>query len=169
VAPVCLSDCYRAKGVLLDDSTMLVDEPSGNCGGSSDGELGGLVALAGGGFALTFSSKEGRSSRDVGFIKLTASGTKEPTVWLTSASAASDESAPTLARYGAGKLLATWREAGGSKLAVLSADGAVLEGPVALAAGWTERDDFATWDSGHVGWATGAGSTLEVTQVRACQ
>ena len=38
VAPRCLSDCYRATAVMLSDSDVLQDEPSGNCGGSSSGE-----------------------------------------------------------------------------------------------------------------------------------
>lgn len=166
VAPVCLSDCYRAKGVLLEQNTVLVDEPSGNCAGSSDGELGGLVGLPGGGFALTFSSREGRTSRDVGFIRLLANGSAAPKVWLTTMTG--DESSPTLARYGATALFSAWREGGASKAAVLSLDGAVLEGPVTLAASWEQRTDFATWPSGHVGWASGRGTTLEITSVRAC-
>lgn len=162
-APVCLSDCYRAKAVMLDDSTILVDEPSGNCAGSSDGELGGLAPLPGGGFALTFSSREGRPNRDVGFLTITASRQKGPTVWLTS----SEASGPNLARYG-DRLLAAWHEGGAQKLAVLSPAGAVLEGPVTAGGGWTARDDFATWPSGHVGWAQGSGSRLIVTRVRHC-
>ena len=65
VAPVCLSDCYRTRAVMLSDNDVLQDEPSGNCAGSSQGELGGLAALGGGGFGVTFSTKEGRTSRDV--------------------------------------------------------------------------------------------------------
>lgn len=163
VAPVCLSDCYRVKGVLLDDSTLLVDEPSGNCAGSSDGELGGLAPLPGGGFALTFSSREGRPTRNVGFLTITPSRQKGAVVWLTTAEA----SRPNLARYG-DRLLAAWQEGGAQQLAVLSPAGAVLEGPVPAGGGWAARDDFASWPAGHVGWAAGSGSTLTVTRVRQC-
>jgi hypothetical protein len=159
VAPVCLSDCYRVKGVLLDDTTVLVDEPSGNCAGSSDGELGGLAALPGGGFALTFSSREGRAHRDVGFVTITAQRQKGGVVWLTS----SEASGPNLARYGE-HLLAAWHEGGSQKLAVVSAAGAILEGPVTAGG----RDDFASWPEGHVGWAQGSGQSLTVTRVRHC-
>lgn len=166
IAPVCLSDCYRAKAVMLGDSDILQDEPSGNCAGSSLGELGGLASLPGGGFGVTFATHEGRASRDVGFIALDAQQRKSPVVWLTTG--AGDESAPHLARYGASQLLASWREGADSKLAVLSAAGAVMEGPVTAAVGVADRDDFARWPGGDVGWAEGAGGSLRVSRVRAC-
>lgn len=166
IAPVCLSDCYRVKAVMLNNSEILQSEPSGNCAGSSDGQLGGLAALTGGGFAFTFATREGRTSRDVGFIALDAQLRKGPTVWLTSA--AGDESTPHLARYGAQHLLASWREGADSKLAVVSAAGVVVEGPVTAPVGLAERDDFGRWPGGDVGWAEGAGSSLRVSRVRAC-
>ncbi len=79
-----------------------------------------------------------------------------------------DESAPHLARYGAQRLLASWREGTDSKLAVLSAAGAVLEGPVTAAVQVADRDDFARWPSGEVGWAAGGGNSLQVSRVRSC-
>jgi hypothetical protein len=166
VAPVCLSDCYRSKGVLLNDNDVLQDEPSGNCAGSSQGELGGLASLEGGGFGFTFATQEGRINRDVGFIALDAQLRKSAVVWLTGGSG--DESAPHLARYGAQKLLASWREGADTKLAVLSAAGAVLEGPVSATVQVADRDDFARFPSGDVGWAAGGGNSLQVSRVRSC-
>lgn len=166
VAPVCLSDCYRTKGVLLDDNTVLSDEPSGNCAGSSNGELGGLAPVPGGGFAVTFSTAEGRASRDVAFRTISAQGTPGPVTWL--AMGPGDERAPHLARYGADRLLASWVDGGDSKLAVLSATGAVLEGPVTASVAVDQRDDFAAYPGGDVGFATGGGGTLQLTRVRAC-
>ena len=166
IAPMCLSDCYRAKAVMLNDSDVLQDEPSGNCGGSSQGELGGLVAMGAGGFGLTFSTREGRTNRDVGFIAIDSQQRKSPVVWLTGG--AGDESASHLARYGADRLLASWKEGADSKLAVLSAAGAVVEGPVTAPVRVADRDDFTRWPSGDVGWAEGAGNALHVTRVRAC-
>lgn len=166
VAPVCLSDCYRSKGVLLNDSDVLQDEPSGNCAGSSQGELGGLASLEGGGFGFTFSTQEGRPNRDVGFIALDAQLRKSPVVWLTGGTGG--ETAPHLARYGQSQLLASWREGSDTRLAVLSAAGAVLEGPVTAAVQVADRDDFARYPSGDVGWASGGGSRLQVTRVRSC-
>lgn len=119
--------------------------------GSSDGQLGGLAALGGGGFAFTFATREGRTSRDVGFIAFDAQLRKSPTVWLTSA--AGDESTPHLARYGAQQLLASWRDGADSKLAVVSAAGVIVEGPVTAPVGLAERDDFGRWPGGDVGWA----------------
>lgn len=165
-APVCLSDCYRVKGVLLDDNDVLSDEPSGNCAGSSDAQLGGVTALPGGGFAVTFASKEGRSSRDVGFVRLAANGSKSATTWVVASPA--EDATPALARYGPDRLLLAWKEGGAGKMAVVSWDGSVLEGPVALSADWADRDDFAAWDQGSVGWAAGAGGALTVSTVRWC-
>lgn len=166
IAPVCLSDCYRVKAVMLNNSEILQSEPSGNCAGSSDGQLGGLAVLGAGGFAFTFATREGRASRDVGFIALDAQLRKSATVWLTSA--AGDESTPHLARYGAQHLLASWREGADSKLAVVSAAGVIVEGPVTAPVGLAERDDFGRWPGGDVGWAEGAGGSLRVSRVRAC-
>ena len=166
IAPMCLSDCYRAKAVMMNDNDILQDEPSGNCAGSSNGQLGGLASLSSGGFGLTFSTAEGRPNRDVGFIAVSAQGQKSPVVWL--ASGAGDEAAPHLARYGTSQLLASWREGADSKLAVLSAAGAVLEGPITASVGVAERDDVGRWPSGDVGWAEGAGAALHVSRVRFC-
>ncbi|MFH1845260.1 MAG: hypothetical protein ABIF77_18910, partial [bacterium] len=46
--PVCLSDCYPGKGIYFDHDTRVFEDPSGNCAGSSDTVLGGLVAVADG-------------------------------------------------------------------------------------------------------------------------
>ena len=166
LAPMCLSDCYRAKAVMMNDNDVLQDEPSGNCAGSSNGQLGGLASLSGGGFGLTFSTAEGRPHRDVGFIAVSATGQKSPVVWLTSGPG--DAAAPHLARYGTSQLLASWREGTDAKLAVLNAAGAVLEGPISASVGVAERDDFGRWPSGDVGFAEGAGAALHVSRVRFC-
>lgn len=166
IAPMCLSDCYRSKGVLLNDNDVLQGEPSGNCAGSSNGQLGGLAALGSGGFGLTFSSAEGRPNRDVGFIALSAQRQKSPVVWVTSGSG--DETAPHLAPYGSSRLLASWQEGSAAKLAVLDAAGAVVEGPVTAAVTVADRDDFGRWPTGDVGWAAGAGASLRVSKLRFC-
>jgi hypothetical protein len=166
IAPVCLSDCYRAKAVMWGDSDVLQDEPSGNCGGSSNGQLGGLASLAAGGFGFTFATQEGRASRDVGFIAFDAQLRKSAVVWLTSA--AGDETVSHLARYGTGQFLVSWKEGADDKLAVLSAAGAFVEGPISAAVGLADRDDFAQLPGGDVGWAEGAGSGLRISRVRSC-
>ena len=145
---------------------MLQDEPSGNCAGSSSGQLGGLASLAAGGFGFTFATQEGRASRDVGFIAFDAQLRKSAVVWLTSG--AGDESVSHLARYGRGQFLVSWREGADDKLAVLSAAGAVVEGPLTAPVGLADRDDFAQFPGGDVGWAEGAGGSLRISRVRWC-
>ncbi len=122
--------------------------------------------LGSGGFGLTFSTAEGRPNRDVGFIAVSAGGQKSAVVWLTGGTG--DETAPHLARYGSTQFLASWREGADAKLAVVSAAGAVVEGPVTANVGVAERDDFGRWPSGDVGWAEGAGASLRVSRVRSC-
>jgi hypothetical protein len=168
LAAVCLSDCYRSKGILLDSNTVLQAEPSGNCAGTSNAQLGGLTTLAGGGFGLVFASDEGRTSRDLGYVRLSPSLQPSPTVWLTTTPGA-QESWPLLARYGASSLLVAWREGAGQRVALHDAAGALIDGPIDVPAGWAERDDAQRWPSGDVGWVRGAGAQLEVTRVRACE
>jgi hypothetical protein len=166
LAPVCVSDCYSAKAILRSDATMLSNEPSGNCAGSSDAQLGGLAALPGGGFGFTFSSKEGRADYDVGFVKLSSSGTPAATVWLTTGGG--DDQHPATARMGTDRLLVAWRTQSGAQMETVSFDGAVQEGPVALPATWASRDDFVTLDTGDVVVAGGNGQNLAVTRVQHC-
>ena len=106
------------------------------------------------------------AQRDVGFIAVSATGQKSPVVWLTSGPG--DASAPHLARYGTSRLLASWSEGTDAKLSVLSAAGAVLEGPITASVGVAERDAFGRWPSGDVGWAEGAGAALHVSRLRFC-
>ena len=62
----------------------------------------------------------------------------------------------------------SWREGSGDKVAVLSAAGAFLEGPLTASVGLADRDDFAQLPGGDVGWAEGAGGALRISRVRWC-
>ncbi len=44
-APICSSDCYRTKGILIDDYYR-VYEADGNCGGLVAAQLGGIAPAA---------------------------------------------------------------------------------------------------------------------------
>jgi len=165
LGPVCLSDCYPQKAICFDHRTAVIhQEPSGNCAGSSDAELGGL-SPAGGGFWLTFVSSEGRSSRDVALAFVSNQGAVQ-LYWLTETPSVQESNAH-LAAYG-GKLFAAWR-AGGEMLAALAdATGAVIQGPEKITADFNQQTDFVNFPNGDVGWAFGSGTELFIYRVRLC-
>ncbi|MBN1772808.1 MAG: hypothetical protein JXB32_16175 [Deltaproteobacteria bacterium] len=166
--PVCLSDCYPGKGIYYNHRNLVRSEPSGDCAGGSSAELGGLVGV-GDGFLLSFVSREGRSSADVGLVHVATGGTAGTVAWLTD-TAGVDESGAHLAAYGA-NYLAGWLEGGTPRLAVVDAAGAIVEGPVGISAQFGARNDFVTWPSGDVGWAYAWGDTsrLQVVRVSRCE
>ena len=167
--PVCLSDCYPEKAILLNHYTKLRDEPTGACNGYSNATLGGLAADPGKGAALTFVSDEGRQGHDVGFVAFDASGTKKASRWLTDTPGV-EESSAHLARYG-GDFLAAWSVAGQGalQLAVVKADGTLADGPVGVTAAIAPKDDFQTAPGGDVTWAWGEGTQLRIARVRSCR
>jgi hypothetical protein len=164
-APVCLSDCYQTKGILLSDSTVLSNEPSGNCAGDSTASLGGLVA-GGGGFWLSYTSKEGRTSSDVGLVQITSAGAVGTKLFLTQN--ADDESAAHLGAFG-DEMLAGWSTAGGmTMLERVDGNGNGIGSAEMVAPPLRQGDDFFTYTSGDVGWAYASGSQLKIVRVRRC-
>ncbi len=166
--PVCLSDCYPGKGIYFNHYGLVRDEPSGNCAGSSNASLGGLVP-APDGFWLDFVSSEGRTAADVGLVHIGNDGSVGTPVFLTT-SAESGIGAAHLARYG-DHLLAAWMAGGTPTLAVVTTAGAVVEGPATIEAPFAARDDFVNWPDGDAGWAWSWGDTsqLKVVRVSRCE
>jgi hypothetical protein len=182
LAAVCLSDAYPEKAFLFNVHTNLRSEPSGGANGYTTARLGGLAVAPDGGYALTVLSQEGRCAapdpqgecgtqplaRDVGLIRVSAQGAPLWTAWIT-ATAGQHEDASQLARYGEGYLVG-WRSPTGYWLAMLSAQGKVVEGPVETSARPAAKDDFHTLPSGDVAWvfSTESSSELTVARVRRC-
>lgn len=166
--PVCLSDCYPGKGIYYNHRGLVRSEPSGDCAGRSSAELGGLAG-DGDGFLLTFVSREGRSSADVGLVHIDTGGAVGEVAWLTD-TAGVDEAGAHLAAYGPA-YLAGWTAGGTGRLAVVAASGAILEGPADVAAESGARNDFVTWPNGDAGWAYAWGDTsrLQVVRVSRCE
>lgn len=78
---------------------------------------------------------------------------------------------PYLAEYGADAMLAGWHTRGALHLAVLDrASGALVDGPVEVAAHIDKWGEFVPLPNGDVGWAYGAGGTdrLDLVRVRVC-
>jgi len=162
--PVCLSDCYPSKGIHFNYRTREVrSEPSGNCQGRSDAGLGGLVPMRDG-FMLSFTSKVGRSSIDVGMVRIGNDGAVGPVVWLTETPGV-DESAAHLARYGSG-FLAGWVAGTQTRIARLDAGGRLAEPSVVVDARFAARDDWVNFANGDVGWAYAWGDMTELKVVR---
>ncbi len=166
LGPVCLSDCYPSKAIWFDHRGIeLHPEPSGNCAGSSNAELGGLAPVAGG-FFVSFVSAEGRASHDVALLQVSNSYQKGELRWLTDTAGVEEQSAH-LAPYGPA-LFAAW-EAGGQTLgALVDESGAFLTGPEPLGLSFNRQTDFATFSNGDVGWAYGSGSELTMYRLRRC-
>ena len=163
VGPVCLSDCYPGKGIYYDHNSLVFSDPTGNCAGTSNANLGGLVPSSGG-FYLSFASAEGRPSADVALVSVATGGTAGAPVWLTD-TAGTQERAPHLAGYGA-NLLVAWLDGADHKAALVDPAGTVLLGPEVLPAQVAERDDFVNLANGDVGWAHAWGTMSELKIVR---
>jgi len=164
--PVCLSDCYPQKAILYHhDSAAIHAEPSGNCSGSSDAELGGLTTIQGG-FWLTFVSNNTRQSHDVALVKVL--GTNVGAIhWLTD-TAGIEETNAHLVPYGS-NFLAFWKSSSTVKLVLLDPNGAILMGPEDLAVDFTQQTDMTDFSNGDAGWAWGSGSHLKIARIRLCQ
>lgn len=166
--PVCLSDCYPTKGIHFSHrSAQISSEPSGNCGGGSAAQLGGLVPAADG-FYLTFTSPEGRARSDVVLVHVsTSSGVSVGSpIYLTDTNGVEEGSAK-LARYG-DNLLVAWTGGGGTLFGVVTPDGTFIEGPVDIGQTYDGNNDFINFSNGDVGWVRGAGSQLEIVRLGLC-
>lgn len=181
IGGLCVSDAYPGKAILFNHNTLIHDEPSGNMAGSSTARLGGLVGLAGGGFALTFASDEGRcamlgddgrcasSLHDVGFVRIGADGAPGAPTWLTNTLDVDEESAH-LGRYGDG-LLAAWKSPAGLALATLDENGSIHESSTVGGIDFSAKNDLTTHPNGDVSWAFSwdDNTSLKIVRVRACR
>jgi hypothetical protein len=99
-------------------------------------------------------------NQDIGFASIAADQTPGAPVWLTSTPSI-DEANSSIARWSPGGddrelYLVGWSEPAAHRLAVVSAAGAFVEGPIdaTAAVGWGERDDpFRSHGNGDVVWA----------------
>ncbi len=166
---VCLSDCYSQKAILWHNSTVIPPEPTGNCSGTSQAALGGLVAVSDG-FWLTYISPTGRQARDVALVKLGKDGKPGTPTWLTTGAADDHSSGAHLAPF-AGGLLATYAKGGKSWVLRISLDGGAAGTPgtaTELAAEFADKDDFFAWPNGDVGWVHPFAAMMRVYRYRAC-
>lgn len=166
--PICGSDCYPATGIVFDNSQSILTDPSGDCAGTIDTQLGDLVAL-GGDAVLTFATPVGRSSFDVGITVMSGGGGMfAAPIWLQD-TAGVDEMHPHAAVYG-DDLLVTWDVGTTTEVARVAADGTILESVGSVPHTIAESSSAATFANGDVGWASAveAGTTVSVARVPLC-
>ena len=161
--PVCSSDCYASKGILISDSKV-VYPCDGDCGGRVSAQLG-QVALSGASWKLVFSALNRPCCTGRGIALGTIDGSfNSSTVWLTNTSG-NYERDPVIARLGSDlqtdRYLVGWTTTNDGLywLGVINGSGNFLAGPEeASSAGiaWGNRDDsFRTRPDGSVSWVQG--------------
>ena len=128
-----------------------------------------------GSYVLTFSSEDGRPTRDVSLIHIAADGSQISQKWLTDYTSKDDGYAVNVksARYGNNIVLA-WEKVIDSSsteyktmFAVVDADGVIVEAPQQFSnIRFNRGDDFINFANGDVGWAIGSGSQLKVYRLK---
>jgi hypothetical protein len=161
--PVCSSDCYASKGILISDS-QVVYPCDGNCGGLVSAQLG-QIASSGTGWKLVFSAlnRPGYVGRGIGLATIDGAF-QSSYVWLTNTNG-DYEREPVLARLGSSlqtdRYVVGWKTTndGAYWLGIMDGGGHFLKGPEEVTSAgisWGDRDDsFRTRADGSVSWVQG--------------
>ncbi|HFD39501.1 MAG TPA: hypothetical protein ENJ31_06595, partial [Anaerolineae bacterium] len=162
-APVCSSDCYASKGILLNDN-QVVYASDGNCGGLVSAQLG-QIALSDNAWKLVFNAldRPGFVGRGIGLATVDGSF-QSSYLWLTDTDGQYERD-PVLARLGSSlqsdRYLVGWRTIDDDHywLGVIDGGGNFIKGPedvTAAGIAWGNRDDsFRTRADGSVSWVQG--------------
>lgn len=160
---VCSSDCYVAKGLIVNDSRLIV-EADGSCTGRVSLQLGQMAA-ASSEWKVIFNAYDTGCCEAKGIGLATIDGSYASTlVWLTDTNG-SNERDPVLAALGTESepesYLVGWMTENDDayRMAIIDPSGAILQGPE-LVSGvgirWGNRDDsLKTRPDGSVSWAQG--------------
>lgn len=162
--PVCSSDCYAAKGILLNDN-QVVYAGDGNCGGRASAQLGQL-ALSANSWKLVFNAMSTASVSGKGIALATIDGSfKNSYLWLTNTTGEYERD-PVIARVGnslgTDRYLVGWKTSndGVYWLSVIDGSGRFFKGPDAVSSAgirWGDRDDsLRTRPDGTISWVQGA-------------
>ncbi len=165
--PVCSSDCYASKAILINDSTV-VYPCDGNCGGLVSAQLG-EVAFGADAWKLVFNGldRPGYAARGIGLATINSSF-QSSIIWLTNTTG-SYERDPVIARLGSSlatdRYLVGWKTTNDNAywLGVINGSGMFLTGPENISStgfAWGNRDDsFRTRADGNVSWVQGNASS----------
>lgn len=170
--PVCSSDCYASKGILINDSTV-VYQSDGNCGGMVSAQLG-QIALSANTWKLVFNALDRPDVSGYGVGLATIDGNLDSEItWLTQTDGEYERD-PVIARLGTdlgtNRFLVGWHTTndGAYWLGVIDGNGNFIRGPEEVSpAGisWGNRDDsMRTRSDGRVSWVQGnpGASTLKL-------
>ena len=173
-APVCSSDCYANKGILVNDNQMIYPG-DGNCGGMASAQLGQL-AVAGQSWKLIFNALNRPSAvgRGIGFATMNGSF-QSSYIWLTNTNG-DYERDPVMARLGtdlqSGRYLVGWTTTNDSvyRLGVIDNNGTFVRQPEEVSAAgitWGNRgDSFRTRADGTVSWVQGDANSTQLRLFR---
>jgi len=158
--PVCASDCYSSKGILLNID-QIVYPAAGDCAGLVSAQLG-QIAQSESAWKLIFNgvTMSGYEGKGIGLATINDSF-RSSYVWLTNTQGQYERD-PVMARLGSSlnsdRYLVGWRTMndGTHWLAVINGSGAFLAGPEEVSSAgilWGTRDDsFRTRPDGSVSW-----------------
>jgi hypothetical protein len=161
--PVCSSDCYASKGILLNDN-QVVYQCDGNCGGLVSAQLG-QIAPSNNSWKLVFNALNRPGYVGKGISLATIDGSFQSSyVWLTNTNGEYERD-PVIARLGSSlqtdRYLVGWRTTNDNVywLGVINGSGNFLAGPEEVSSAgiaWGNRDDsFRTHADGSVTWVQG--------------
>ncbi len=166
--PLCSSDCYASKGLLVSDS-KLVYTCDGNCGGLVSAQLG-QAAQTTTGWKVAFSAlgTANVTGKGIGLATINADFTSSY-IWLTNTDGTTERD-PVIARLGTSlgsdRFLVGWKTTndGVYHLELIAGNGTVvqpLENVSAKGITWGDRDDsLRTRPDGNISWVQGtAGGT----------
>jgi hypothetical protein len=169
--PVCSSDCYASKAILINDSKV-VYPCDGTCSGWVSAQLG-QAALAGDTWKLVFNgmNRPGFVGKGIGLATIN-SAFQSSYIWLTNTTG-DYERDPVIARIGgsldADRFLVGWKTTNNNTfwLGVINASGTFIVGPEEVSStgnAWGNRDDsFRTRADGRVSWVQGSASSVTLT------
>jgi len=153
VVPICISDCYPAKGIWFQhNASQITDDPGANCAGGYTTELGGLVATTDG-FFLVY--KDAAGGNHLGHFDAAGKAIMDR--------ALTEPGSSRLARYEDGLLIGS----GNTTLQKLDAMGVATSEMVNVAAALPDQD-FESRPNGEVAWASIQGTMLSVVRVQTC-
>jgi len=161
--PVCSSDCFADKGILLNNN-QVVYQCDGNCGGLVSAQLG-QIALSNDSWKLVFNALNRPDYVGKGIGLATIDGSFQSSyVWLTNTNGEYERD-PVIARLGSNlqtdRYLVGWMTTNDNVywLGVIDGSGNFLAGPEEVSSAgiaWGNRDDsFRTNADGSVTWVQG--------------
>jgi hypothetical protein len=172
--PVCSSDCYARKGILLNDN-QAVYACDGNCGGLVSAQLGQMT-LSNSSWKLVFNAMSTGNVAGKGIGLATIDGLFQSSyVWLTN-TAGEYERDPAIMRLGSDlqsdRYLVGWRTTDNDVywLGVINGSGYFITGPEEVTSAgiaWGNRDDsFRGYGDESVTWVEGEPSSTALTLYR---